>query len=228
MNAPYFDHTPDWVSAFPALTEIQHEKWTAAVHQSRLLTLAPDAVVFDQGAVCKGCLVLLEGCVRVQHVSSMGREAVLYRVVAGQFFVLPVACVMSDQVYPAQGIAETDVKLVSIPKKAFLEALNSIPVLQAFVFGHMSSKFHHLVRMQQQLVFGSVEFRVAYLLRDAARIGNSLKTTHEQLAREVGTDRAVVSRTLKSFERRGMIKCGRNAIQLMLAPLQSYIDQHQL
>jgi CRP/FNR family transcriptional regulator len=210
------------------LADITDSKWIAAVHQSRLLSLPANAVVFEQGAACKSCLILLEGCVRVQQASTMGREAVLYRIKGGEFFVLPVACLMTDEIYPAQGVSETDVRLASIPKTLFLDALHSVPELQNFVFGHMSSKFYHLVRMHQQVTFGSVEFRLAYLLCEAARQNPVLRTTHEKLARELGTDRVVVSRTLKTFEHQGMIHCGRNEIQLSLTPLQHYIDLHQL
>jgi CRP/FNR family transcriptional regulator, anaerobic regulatory protein len=44
-----------------------------------------------------------------------------------------------------------------------------------------------------------------------------LNVTHEQLANELGTARVVVSRLLKQLEEEGLIKLGRNKIEMIAA-----------
>ncbi len=52
--------------------------------------------------------------------------------------------------------------------------------------------------------------------KKVALTGNkTLNITHEQVASELGTARAVVSRLLKQLEENGKVKLGRNKITLM-------------
>jgi CRP/FNR family transcriptional regulator len=65
--------------------------------------------------------LLREGTVRVQQVSENGREIVLYRVFAGESCALTTACLIGYEEYQAEGIAETDVEAVAIPRSTFDE-----------------------------------------------------------------------------------------------------------
>jgi CRP/FNR family transcriptional regulator len=42
-----------------------------------------------------------------------------------------------------------------------------------------------------------------------------LELTHRQLAVELGTAREVVSRLIKDFERKGLVKLGRNKVTIL-------------
>jgi CRP/FNR family transcriptional regulator len=44
--------------------------------------------------------------------------------------------------------------------------------------------------------------------------GGKLKTTHEEIARDLGTAREVVTRMLKYFQAEGMVKLSRGEISL--------------
>lgn len=212
----------------PALAALDTPAWRSALAQATVPTLPPGAVVFNQNAPCGAFLQLLSGQVRVQQTSCQGREITLYRVEAGETCVLTVACLLAGRDYTAQGVTETAVTALVIPREPFLDALHSTPALQQFVFGQFSDKLHHMFGLFEQMAFGSVGIRLARHLLTLGRDAAALTITHERLAGELGTDRVVVSRSLKEFEHMGLLRCLRGRIELERAALQNYLDCHPL
>jgi CRP-like cAMP-binding protein len=77
------------------------------------------AGVRTRPARLRTCSSSSTGSVRVQQVSDTGREVFLYRVHAGESCVLTTACMLADEDYSAEGIAETEVEAVAIPRAVF-------------------------------------------------------------------------------------------------------------
>ena len=75
---------------------------------------ASGAVLFRPGDPCGGLLVVKSGAIRVQTTSETGRQITLYRVAPNVACVLSTQCLMTGGVYPAEGVAETDVTGVFI------------------------------------------------------------------------------------------------------------------
>ena len=67
------------------------------------------------------------------------------------------------------------------------------------------------------IAFKKIDERLLALIQKKAELveGNTIQITHEQLANELGTARAVVSRLLKQLEESGIVRLGRNKITLM-------------
>jgi CRP/FNR family transcriptional regulator len=220
---------PAWLNDFPELAEINDRPWLDAIAHGRMLTLPKDAIAFKQNGSCDHYLLVLEGWVRVQQVSSQGREIMLYRVGPSQVCVLTVACLLSGRAYCAQGVTESEVRVMAIPRQFFLPALNAVPSLQRYVFSLFSDKLLQVVGMFEQLAFGSVEVRLARHLIEQAGPAALLRTTHEKLAKELGTDRVVVSRLMKDFERKKLLRCGRGSVELSdRSALEGFLAAHPI
>jgi CRP/FNR family transcriptional regulator, anaerobic regulatory protein len=53
------------------------------------------AVLFDEGAPCRGFSLVLRGCIRVARGSPGGRSLELYRVAPGEICVVSTACLVN-------------------------------------------------------------------------------------------------------------------------------------
>ena len=179
----------DWTERFAALGTLEPQVRARLVSESRVLTVAAGTVIFSPGKMAESMLLLLAGSVRVQQLSETGREIVLYRVNPGETCVLTTACLMAEEEYSAEGIAETEVTAVAIPRPVFDEALGA------------------------SAAFRRVDIRLAEKLLALAREGR-VKATHAQLATELGTAREVVSRQLAEFQRRGWVELARGEIAI--------------
>jgi CRP/FNR family transcriptional regulator len=188
------------------------------VDRSRVIEVSAGTHIFGPGNIPDNLLLLLDGTVRVSQTSEKGREIVLYRVEAGQSCVLTTACLLAHEAYAAEGVAETDIRAVSIPRAVFDELLTVSSQFRDFVFAAYARRITDLFRVIDDVAFGKIDVRLAERLIDLSGASNDLKVTHQQLATELGTAREVISRQLADFQKRGWVQQSRGHIFLSDPP----------
>ena len=205
----------DWIEQFPGLSRLEPAIRDALNRKSAVVTVREGSVIFGPGKSPENLLLLLEGRVRVQQVSEAGREIVLYRVEAGQSCVLTTACLLAHEGYSAEGIAETDVRAVAIPRTVFDDLIAQSVTFRTFIFTAYSKRITDLFQIIEDIAFQRVDIRLAQKLLDLERGTGQIKATHQQLAAELGTAREVISRQLGEFQRRGWIRQSRGSVELV-------------
>jgi CRP/FNR family transcriptional regulator len=206
--------TPAWLTSFPMLEAIDDEAWLESLAEAVTLTVPAGEAVFREGDSCSNFLLVLDGAVRVQKLSDTGRELVLYRVEEGQSCILTTACMLGGRRYSAEAYTETEVHAVALPYSAFRRALDGSHGFREFVFGAYADRITELLMLIDAISFGRIDQRLASHLLEHADGEGKLQLTHQELARDLGTAREVVSRMLKEFERRGMVRLSRGLITL--------------
>ncbi|HVZ04072.1 Crp/Fnr family transcriptional regulator [Hyphomicrobium sp.] len=205
---------PDWISAFPGLKTLEPSVAGPLIETSKVVRLPAGTKIFGPGQAPEAYLMLVEGTVRVQQVSDTGREIVLYRVSAGESCALTTACLMGYEEYQAEGIAETDVEAVAIPRGTFDDLIARSAAFRKFVFTAFSIRITNLFRVIEEIAFSRMDVRLAQKLVELGGVSGHIDLTHQQLAAELGTAREVISRLLNEFQRRGWITTSRGAIDL--------------
>lgn len=206
--------TEAWIAQFAGLSGLEPAVKDVLTSKSQVIAVPAGTVIFGPGKSPEHLLLLLEGRVRVQQVSESGREIVLYRVEAGQSCVLTTACMLAHEDYSAEGIAETDVRAVAIPRAVFDELVGKSVAFRSFVFTAYSRRITDLFQVIEDIAFQRVDIRLAQKLLDLERGSGTVNATHQQLAAELGTAREVISRQLGEFQRRGWIAQSRGRIDL--------------
>ena len=202
----------DWLACFPELAGLTADQRTRLRERSHRVEVPAGAVVFSPGSACAAYLLVLEGSVRVQMIADTGRQIVLYRVRRGESCVLTTAALLGEEAYAAEGIVEVATTAVSVPRAAFDELLATSDVFRRFVFAGYGRRVAEILATMQAAVFHRVEPRLARLL-GATRA--PVSATHQEIAAELGTAREVVSRHLKAFERRGLVRLGRGVVEIV-------------
>jgi len=205
----------DWISAFPGLRQLEPEIAKPLIDTSKVVRLPAGTRIFGPGQAPEAYLLLLDGIVRVQQVSETGREIVLYRVSAGESCALTTACLMGYEEYQAEGIAETDVEAVAVPRTTFDELIATSATFRRFVFTAFSVRITNLFRVIEDVAFARIDVRLAQRLLALGGAAQHIDLTHQQLAAELGTAREVISRQLNEFQRRGWIVTSRGAIDVV-------------
>ncbi len=203
-----------WIDKFSGLSQLEEPVRHTLVERSRIIRVPKDTVVFGPGKAPDNLLLLLDGSLRVQQVSEGGREIVLYRVHAGESCVLTTACLLAYEEYSAEGITETEVEAVAIPKSVFDDLIASSKEFRRFVFTAYSKRITDLFLVIEEVAFRRVDIRLAQKLLELAGDNVTLQATHQQLATELGTAREVVSRLLQDFQRRGWVSLSRGSVEL--------------
>lgn len=204
----------DWTERFQGTRALPREVRNRLIEVAATRRYARGHEVFGPQNVPDSLFFLVEGTIRVSQTSDNGRDIVLYRVDAGESCVLTTACMLAEEAYNAEGIAETDITVVSLPKKAFDDIVATEPAFRNFVFAAYSRRLIDLLRVVDDVAFGRIDVRLAARLLVLAGDGSEIAATHQQIASELGTAREVVSRVLHDFQKRDLIGQSRGRILL--------------
>ncbi|MEN8169231.1 MAG: Crp/Fnr family transcriptional regulator [Pseudomonadota bacterium] len=206
---------PEWLTHFPPLENIDDPEWLALLDTVQLVTLPAEVSVFHSGDRCSNFLLVIDGSVRVQKLAENGREIVLYRIEEGQSCILTTACLLGGGAYQAEAFTETTVHAVVLPNSSFQKMLEHSGEFRGFVFGSYAQRITDLLMLIEAISFGRIDVRLASHLLNSADSTGILHTTHQELARDLGSAREVISRMLKEFERQGLVELGRGRISLL-------------
>jgi CRP/FNR family transcriptional regulator len=209
---------PGWIDDFPGLKRLSADLLDALARNSAVVTLPAGSRIYGPGHAPESYLLLLDGSIRVQQVSESGREIVLYRVSAGESCALTTACLMGYEDYPAEAIAETDIRAVAIPRATFDDLIARSAEFRRFVFTAFSTRVANLFRIIEEVAFARMDIRLAHKLLELAHGSELVAATQQQLASELGTAREVISRILSEFQRRGWVASVRGHVTLADRP----------
>lgn len=196
---------------YPALENLPEAARDRLAMSGVEVRLPAGAVVFDERQSCEGFPFVLEGSIRVVKPAPSGRELQLYRVTSGETCIISTSCLLGTQAYNARGVTESDCRLLLLPTAVF-ESLLAEPVFRAFVFHLFADRIADLMQLIDEVAFKRLDQRLAGVLLGK---GGSLKTTHQQLADELGSGREIVSRLLKGFSEQGLVRLGREQIDIL-------------
>lgn len=204
----------DWIERFDGLEQLPEDIREILISGSKIVNVPAGTHVFAPGDPADNLLLLLEGSVRVQQHSDTGRDVFLYRVHAGESCVLTTACMLSFDNYSADGIAETNVSAVAIPRATFDDLTARSSIFREFIFKTYSQRIMGLFKLIDDIVFRRVDVRLAARLLELAE-NDVVRATHQVLGTELGTAREVISRTLAEFQKRGWVEQARGEIHLV-------------
>ncbi|MEZ5931726.1 MAG: Crp/Fnr family transcriptional regulator [Alphaproteobacteria bacterium] len=208
----------EWIDRFPGLSKLDAPIRDLLIERSKIISLPAGTVIFGPGKAPENLLLLLEGTVRVQQVAENGREIVLYRVQAGESCVLTTACLLAYEDYRAEGLAETAIQAVAIPRAVFEDLIACSSPFRHFVFTAYSKRITDLFVIIEEVAFKRVDLRLAQKLLELGRGTGHVQLTHQQLATELGSAREVISRQLHEFQRRGWVSASRGEVRLTDIP----------
>ena len=208
----------DWTERFRGTKALPRAVRNRLVQVAQVRTYQKGHQVFGPNNVPDSLLFLFEGTIRVSQSSDNGRDIVLYRVDAGESCVLTTACMLAEEAYNAEGIAETDITVIALPRLSFDNLVADEPAFRNFVFAAYSQRLIDLLRVVDDVAFGRIDVRLAQRLLALVGVDKEITATHQEIASELGTAREVVSRVLNDFQKRGLIAQSRGRIAVLDKP----------
>ena len=193
--------------------------------------LAREEILFAEGDTCQGLYVVQDGAVKLFKMADTGREQVLVIERAGSTVgELPL---FDGGTFPASASAIEDSVLLFLPKREFLDLCRHNSEVTFAVIRTLAWRFRYMTSLVEELSLKEVSHRLAPFLRDRAlRLGTRtrrgiefpLEETNQEIGAEIGTVRDLVSRNLRRFVDRGIIRLERRkVIVLDMAELEAQI-----
>ena len=164
------------------------------------------------GNQCTGIILIKTGSLRLYILSEEGKEITLYRLFPGDMCMLSASCVLNTITFDVYIDCEEDSECVIVGGCAFEELSLRVNEAKIFALETALSRFSDVMWVMQQILFMSMDKRLAiFLLDETAKLGtDTVKLTHEQIAKYMGSAREVVSRMLKYFATEGIITASRS------------------
>ena len=199
------------VALYPVLGKLPAALLQRIVDAMQTMDVPAGTTVFDEHQPCRGFPFVLGGAIRVIKLSAGGRELPLYRVLAGESCIISSSCLLGHADYNARGVSEGPTRLALLPRPLFDEMLGE-PAFRNFVFALFSERMAELMQLVEEVAFRKLDQRLAALLLGKGRV---VHATHQQLADELGSVREMVSRLLKGFTEQGLVRLGREQIEVL-------------
>ncbi len=200
------------LARFPVFADLSAARLDELLAAAPICRVPAGSVLFEPGARCEGFPLVLDGSVRVATGSASGREIVLYRVGPGEGCILSGGCLLGQNAYAAQGLAETEVTLLRIPPSQFQDLILRFTPFRRFVFDMYGARLAEVMELVEEVAFRKLDTRLARLL---VQRGPVVHGTHQNLADELGSVRVFVSRLLRSFEERGWVTLERERVTVV-------------
>lgn len=163
---------------------------------------------------CLGMLFILSGEIRTYILSDEGREITLFRLYPNDLCVLSASCVISQILFDTQMTARQDTEVLIIPPNitALLKEQNIS--VRCFLYEQATERFSEVMWAMQQILFKGLDQRLAaFLVEECERTNsNTVRMTHEQIARNISSAREAVARMLKQFTQDGLVELKRGEI----------------
>ena len=207
---------PIFKNIFPFWNEISETDRNYICQNTYALTYRKGTTVHN-GNECSGVFFVRKGSLRVYILSEEGKEITLYRLHEGNFCMLSASCVLQTVTFDVCVDAEEDCECYVVDGGAYSSVAENNPNIKIFTLETAISRFSDVMWVMQQILFMSIDKRLAiFLIDESTRIGSDrIELTHEQIAKYIGSAREVVSRMLKYFTNEGIVESSRKGVLIL-------------
>lgn len=173
--------------------------------------------IIDIGSYITSIPLLLSGAIKILREDKEGDDLVLYYIEKGDTCAMTLSCCMGQTKSKIKAVAETDVKLLMIPKQKMGDWLSKYRSWQEFILQSYHSRLDEFIEAVDTIAFLNMDERLFKYLKDKALINqnDSISVTHQQIANDLHTSRVVISRLLKALEKQHKIELHRNQIKVL-------------
>ncbi len=184
--------------------------------RSRKKKLDKEEVLIVPGDTLIFVPLVLSGVLRIIREDEEGREVFLYHLYPSQTCAMAVNCCQSGKKSMVKAVAEDETEVLLIPVN-LIDQLFKYDEWKMFINQTYSSRFAELIEVIDLIAFNNLDKKILNYLEKKKEALNtaSLSITHQQIAAELNTHREAVSRLLRTMEHKGIVKLGRNTIELL-------------
>jgi CRP/FNR family transcriptional regulator len=158
--------------------------------------------------------VVLSGKVRV-YQENEHRQILIYYLTAMEACTLSLSACFIDCKSNVNAVVEEDSSILNIPIRFIKDWNFKYKSWNNFTTNTFRESYSLLLNRYSQLAFSPLKERLLdYLISESNNA--TLQRSHQQIAKELGTTREVISRLLKKLELDGKLQLGQKEIKLFL------------
>ncbi len=206
----------EFQSCFPIWNQLDTEQQARILGSLVSHRVKKGTVIHNGSMDCTGLLLIKSGQLRVYILSDEGREITLYRLFELDMCLFSASCMLRSIQFDVTIAAEKDTEFWVVPTEVYKGILEESAPAANYTNELMASRFSDVMWLMEQIMWKSLDRRLAaFLLEEASIEGSStLKITHETIANHLGSHREVITRMLRYFQNEGMVRLSRGVIEI--------------
>lgn len=162
---------------------------------------------------CAGFPLVIKGELKIQRINEDGDETNLYSIKKGELCHEALGCFMNCLPLNIEGYAIQDSEMFIVPPEILnIYLLNNLEFFQV-LYKDLYKKFRGVIDKNENIIHESIDVRLTNFLNQKGT--KNIYITHNEIAKEIGSSREVVSRKLKRLEKSGFLTLSRGKITLI-------------
>lgn len=207
----------NYLTLLPVWDKLDEKQQNLLIDTSSVHKFHKGNLLHSGSAECTGLFLVLSGQLRAFTVSTDGREITLYRLFELDICLFSASCIMNSIQFDVSISVEKDAKVLIIPSDVYKSIMEISAPLANYTNEIMASRFSDVMWLIDQIMWKSFDKRLADFLLSESNIEgtDTLRITHEEIGRHLGSPREVVTRMLKYFVNEGLVSLSRGTIQII-------------
>jgi CRP-like cAMP-binding protein len=193
----------------------------AIVQAGQTLRFSSGDALFDEGALCSGMFVLIQGKVHLCKASQQGRETILAEI--SPVIMFNEVAVIDGGPNPVTARAAADCLTWQVGYERFQVLLTRYPQVGSGLLRVLATRNRLLISQHEAIASRTVHARLAHQLIELSQAGDMRIDRHQhtnlELAARTSTVPEAISRSLRWMSTNGLISLDRKAI-LILRPTE--------
>lgn len=161
-----------------------------------------DTEILREGQYIKVIPLVVDGAIKV-FTRFKEKELLLYYIRPDESCIMSFAASMKNEQSKVFAITEVDTQALLLPISKIDNWFNNYPKFNSLFFRLYNERYIDMLDTINHLLFNKLDQRVLSHLQEKEEISGDkfIKTTHKQIANELGTAREVISRVIKKLEK---------------------------
>lgn len=192
-----------------------------------------DEYIFHEGDEPRWLYIVSRSRVKMTKHSLSGKDMIVEIKSPGGMFCC--SAIFDDKPYPESAQAMDNVSVIRIDRGSLQKLMGSYPVLNLQIAQYASDKLRDAYNMVKNIATEKVEKRIASVLLKLTEKAVSEKSgfvkidfpiTRQEIAEMVGTTVETCIRTIREFERQGLVKTEGRRILIKPEAVQEIVDEY--
>ena len=204
----------EFESCFPIWNQLNEAQKRRILDGLMTRKVEKGTIIHNGSLDCTGLLLIRSGQLRAYILSEEGREITIYRLFDRDMCLLSASCMIRSIQFEVIIAAEKDTELWIIPPDIYKSIMEQSAPVANYTNELMASRFSDVMWLMEQIMWKSLDKRLAAFLLEEAAIENTneLKITHEAIANHLGSHREVITRMLRYFQSEGLVRLSRGTV----------------
>ena len=201
----------------PFWNALNSEQKDMLVDQFRILNDKRGSTFYDVGNNLSGPKILTGGLGRLFITTEDGREITLFHILDRQLCLISAICSIQRLPYTFNLEILSDSQTYYLPAEYYQKLSWENKAVALFNHQVMENRLLEMIVSLSQASFAPMNKRLAgkLLMYYDLLKSKTLPLTHEMMAKDVGSTRETISRTLKEWEAQGLLHLTRGKIHLL-------------